>query len=148
VFNPGLAGWVQTSRDDNGMERGAYADFLDEAAALLKAPELRGASALFRDSSAAWNALVEIALPDDAPSLRETRALKRERHVAYVDRGGASLPDLARIEARLREIETVCATTPPVSEARAAAIFEGMRAQVLRIRDIEFEAIKTIRSAL
>ena len=46
-MSPGLMGWIYTWGLGEGMERGAYADFLDEAAALLKRPKLKDRSRSF-----------------------------------------------------------------------------------------------------
>ena len=49
---------------EGGAERDVYADFLDEAAAILGRPGLTAAAGRFREAAAAWDGLAAALLPD------------------------------------------------------------------------------------
>lgn len=144
-YVPGLIGWVHTWGMGDGMERGAYADFLDEAAALLKRPKLGVAAGHFRASREAWLELASLALPDDAPICREARELIMRRHALFVERGQDALEERRAIRARLGEIAAGMATGFPMSDAQVVAVREAMRAQVMKIHDLEYEAVKAMQ---
>jgi hypothetical protein len=69
VGQPGAYSWVQTWGAASGAERGLYADFLDEAAAILKKPALSEPAEGFRESYSLWFEFAEALLPDDIPLL-------------------------------------------------------------------------------
>jgi len=128
--------------------RGAYADFLDEAAALLKRSKLKAAADGFRTSREAWLALAHIAMPDDVLLCREARELIVKRHHLFVDCGGDALGDMRAIDARLSEIRATVAKDFPMSDSQVKTVHEAMSAQVMKIHDIEFDAVKAMQSAM
>src|SRR5205085_2400578 len=74
-YSPGLVGWIE-GWGGPGADRGQYADFLDEAAALLPTgAALKPAAKLFRQSAAAWTELAALAAPAEMPLLGEARQL-------------------------------------------------------------------------
>ncbi|MEV6815853.1 DUF4872 domain-containing protein, partial [Micromonospora sp. NPDC051296] len=58
-----------------GHLRDLYATFLDQAAALLRAPDLTACGDRFRDAAAAWHRVAETALPADVPEYQQLREL-------------------------------------------------------------------------
>ena len=58
-----------------GHLRDLYAVFLDQAAVLLRAPDLTVCGDRFRDAAAAWHAVAETALPADIPEYQQLRGL-------------------------------------------------------------------------
>ena len=64
-----------------------YADFLDEAAALLEEPSLSRARAAWREAAALWQALADVALPEG-----RLRELLAEVHETVVEGGDAAAP--------------------------------------------------------
>ncbi|HLE05327.1 MAG TPA: BtrH N-terminal domain-containing protein, partial [Anaerolineales bacterium] len=54
---PGAFGWARTFPSNQVDDRKLYADFLDEAALILRKPKLKPAGEKFRASSAAWEEL-------------------------------------------------------------------------------------------
>ena len=67
---------------DGGHLRGLYADFLDEAAALLEEPRLAGAAVAWRAAGELWHELAELVLPPG-----RVRELLVEVHAHVVERG-------------------------------------------------------------
>lgn len=144
----GLVQWVHTYGAADGMERGLYADFLDEAAALLKKPGLKKAAAHFRRSRAAWNRLAELAMPDDVPLCRETRELQIRRRALFIEDGMQSMKERDAIDARLAAIRGVVESAFPIGEARLSALKTELARQVLVIHDIEHEAVGAMQAAM
>jgi hypothetical protein len=66
---PGAYHWVNTWGAADGAERGLYADFLEEAAMILKKPALKDAARKFRESYRLWLDFGEALLPDEVPML-------------------------------------------------------------------------------
>jgi hypothetical protein len=147
-FVPGLIGWINTWGMGDGMERGAYADFLDEAAALLKRPKLSRAAEHFRASREAWLELGRTAMPDDAPLCREARELIIRKHHLFVERGQGAMDEIKAAGARLREVGAAAAKDFPMSDAQATAVCEAMSAQVMKIHDLEYDAVKAMQAAM
>lgn len=134
--------------EDGNAERGLYADFLDEAAVVLDRPALREAARQFRASAQAWGALATALLPDDAPPLAETRALLLRRHRLFLDTGGGALPEMQAIDARLDALRAEVAADFPLSAAEVTAMRENLRAHIMRIHDLEKEAVAALQAAM
>jgi Butirosin biosynthesis protein H, N-terminal/Domain of unknown function (DUF4872) len=115
---------------DGGHLRGLYADFLDEAAALLDAPELAEAAAAYRATAALWHELAELALPLDVPEYAELRTGLAAVHESVVARGDAGAAEAARAAARLWELRARLRTQPPAQPdfARLSAALEEIHA--------------------
>lgn len=133
---------------DGRAERDVYADFLDEASDVLANPALKEPAQLFRDSGAAWDDLGNALLPDDVPELNETRELMLRRHRLFLDQGGEALSEISQIDGRLDEIKSMMSSDFPLSESEVQAMRQGLRTHVLRIHDIEQQAITAMKEAM
>jgi hypothetical protein len=80
--------------------RGLYAEFLDEAAGLLDAPDLGKAAAAYREAEARWHAVADTAVPADREPFAEARRLT-VRLQAQVEAGDAAQGEAAATAARL-----------------------------------------------
>jgi len=111
-----------------GHLRGLYADFLDEAAALLEAPRLAEAASAYRELAARWHALAELALPGDVPEFAVLREELAALHESVVARGDAGREDAAQAAARLWEVRAQLDAAPPVEPdlARLGAAVEAI----------------------
>lgn len=147
TVQPGAYHWIRYGQG-NAAERGMYADFLDEAAAILQKPALCDAANRFRTSEAAWAALAEMILPDDVPVLIEAKTLLNRKRTLFIERGGEALSDIQAINARLRALKDEAATQFPLSEAEAAAYRERLAKQILKIHDLERDAVKCLQDTL
>lgn len=141
---PGAYGWAMTTVSD----RALYADFLDEAAVLLKKPKLKAVGEQFRGSSAAWRELAAALLPDEAPLFKEARELAHRKHELFVAQGGAALGEIQKIDARLKDIKTSVNKKFPLTNEQAAALRATVSQQVLRVRDIETKAVELLQAAM
>jgi len=157
VFPPGremFAGLTSAFSDINTFgkegcaERDVYADFLDEASVVIDKPALREVAEEFHRSAQVWDALSAALLPDAVEPLCETRNLLLRRHALFLERGNAALEEITRIDARLDAIKAEMRADFPLSDAEAAALRENIAAHVLRIRDIEAEAVNALRAVM
>ena len=145
---PGAYHWINTWGSADGAERGLYADFLDEAAQILKKPALRKAAEKFRESYLLWIRFADVLLPDDVPMLGESKKLIRQRHRLFVERGEAALPDIKKINSRLRELLKASETGLPLSQSQAAELRSNLRELVLKISEVEQQGVDLLQSAI
>ena len=118
-----------------GHLRELYADFLDEAAALLEEPRLSEAASAYRALAERWHALAELVLPADVPAfatLREELAAVQESVQA---RGDTGQDEAAEAALRLWALRAELDAAPPV-EPDFGALSEAVGA----IYEAEVEA--------
>jgi hypothetical protein len=148
VFQPGMFDWICTMGAGGGAERGMYADFLDEAALLLNKPALKEAAQQFRHSAEAWCQFANALLPDDVPALKETRDLKLRKRELFREKGGEALEEIRAIHQRLDEIKEAVGKDFPLTPNEATKMRETLREHVLKIHDIEQQAVAAMQSAV
>jgi len=139
---------IMTFGKDGNAERSLYADFLDEASQVLQKPSLRQAAEIFRTSGKAWDAFAGALMPDGTPLLAETRSLILRRHELFREKGGAALPEIQQINRRLAEIRKAVAEDFPLSQAEVIDLRQNLRDHILKIHDIEFEAVSALQKAM
>jgi hypothetical protein len=127
--------------------RELYADFLDEAGAILCRPELAGVAGRFRESARQWGQLAAALLPDSIPLFRETRLLHERKRTLFEQQGRAANDEITLIDARLGEIRAYIAELFPLSAADVAALLEDLQERVLAIHQIEAGAVAELEQA-
>jgi hypothetical protein len=147
-YQPGAFGWSRVFPSNQVDDKRLYADFLDEAAAILKRPELASAGERFRAASAAWRELSDSMLPDEVPAFREARQLLLARRDAFVQDGGTALEELNRIAARLAEIQESVAREFPLSNDQVVEWRARLAEQVSVTGVIEREAVDLMQAAI
>lgn len=145
---PGMYHWVMTWGAADGAERGLYADFLEEAAQILKKPALKKSAAKFRECHALWLEFAKALLPDDVPLLAESRKIIQKKHDLFITRGAAALPEIRRIHARHNELLAEAETNFPLSGAELADFRANLRDVLVRIRDAEQTAVELLQAAV
>lgn len=145
---PGAYHWVNTWGSADGAERGIYADFLDEAAQILKKPALKASAEKFRESYKLWLKFGDALLPDDVPLLGESKKLIQKKHELFVKEGDGALPEIKKSNARLRELLKSSETDFPLSDAQAAELRANLRDILLKISAVEQEAVDLLQSAI
>lgn len=141
-------GDINTFGKEGHAERDVYADFLEEASALLEKPALLEVAGHFRRSAAAWDALSLALLPDGIAPLQEARELMLRWHALFLDQGNAALDEIRQIAARLDALKAEMADDFPLDDVAVMELRENVAAHVLRIRDIEEEAVTALRAAM
>ena len=147
-FQPGLYQWINTWGSTDGADRGLYADFLEEAATILKRPVLREAAAAFRASHTLWLRFADAALPSDVPLLGESRKLIGRKHKLFFEKGEAALPEIKKINQRHRELLKEAETDFPLSDSQAADLRANLRDHILQISATEKQAVDLLQSAI
>jgi hypothetical protein len=145
---PGAYHWVNTWGAADGAERGLYADFLLEAAQILKRPSLRDAAEKFRESHKFWLAFADAMLPDDIPLLGESKKLIQKKHDLFINEGEAALPEIKQINSRLHELLAQSEDDFPLSNAQTADLRANLRDILLKIKSVEAEAVELLQRAI
>lgn len=145
---PGAYHWVNTWGAADGAERGLYADFLLEAAQILKRPALKQATEKFRESHTLWLALADALLPDDVPLLGESKKLIQKKHDLFISQGEAALVEIKQINSRLNELFSQSEKAFPLSHDQAADLRTNLRDILLNIKTVEEQAVDLLQRAI
>jgi hypothetical protein len=145
---PGTYHWVNTWGSADGAERGLYADFLEEAAVILKKPALKESAEKFRESHGLWLQFGDALLPDDVPMLGESKKLIQKKHSLFADEGDVALPEIKRCNNRLWKILEQSKTDFPLSETQAVEFRANLRDILLKIGAVEKDAVDLLQAAM
>ena len=145
---PGAYHWINTWGSAGGAERGLYADFLLEAAQILKRPALNGAADKFRESYKLWLAFADALLPTDVPLLGESKKLIQKKQDLFVEKGETALPEIKQIHTRLHELLKQSESNFPLSNAQAADLRANLRDILLKIKAVEEQAVDLLQHAI
>ncbi len=145
---PGAYQWINTWGSADGADRGLYADFLLEAAEILKRPAIKEAAQKFRESHKLWLAFADALLPDDIPLLGESKRLIQKKHDLFVDKGDSALSEIQQINARLNELLSKSENEFPLSNAQAAEHRANLREILLQIKTVEQQAVDLLQRAI
>jgi hypothetical protein len=138
---------LEPSGWNGGHLRGLYAAFLDEAAALLEAPALGGAAALYREAAARWHEVAGVALPGDAEPFAEARRLV-DRLQAEIEQGDAGRDRAAATAGRLWALRDRWRREFPGGDDRAAALLPALAAAVGAACQAEEAALAALAGAV
>jgi hypothetical protein len=147
-YQPGLYHWVNIWGSSDGADRSLYADFLVEAAQILKRSGLKDAAEKFRESHSRWLALADAALPDDVPLLGESKKLMRKKQELFIKKGESALPEIRQINRRLQELLKESEADFPLSVEEAAELRASLRDRLLQISAVEKRAVDLLQSAI
>jgi len=147
-IQPGAYHWVNTWVSADGADRGLYADFLDEAAQILRKPALKESAEKFRLSRRLWLELADAMLPDNMPLLGESKKLIQRKHDLFINNGEVAVPEIEQINQRLRELLTESEENFPLSDAQAAELRGNLRDGILKISLAEKQAVELLQSGL
>lgn len=139
---------INTFGNDGHAERDLYAIFLEEASQILGKLALQQVAEMFRDSARAWDELSTALLPDDVAELAETRQLMLRRHRLFLEQGSAALDDIQQVTARLAEIKAQVSESFAMDDAGVIAMRADISRHVMRIHDIEMEAVEELQAAM
>jgi hypothetical protein len=148
VGQPGAYSWIQTWGSAPGAERGLYADFLDEAAVILKKPALKESAGQFRESFTLWCEFAEALLPDNLPMLGESKNLIQREHDLFIGRGESALKEIKGSHTRLNELLAQAETGFPFSQSEAVDFRAHLRDRLLTISAVEQRAVDSLQRAM
>jgi hypothetical protein len=138
---------IQNGEGD-GVERDAYADFLDEASLILAKPALRESAAGFRQAAAAWKELGLALLPDEIPPFGAMRKWMLRRRALFLTRGGQSRAEIAQINQEIRQLKAGAAADFPLSAGELADFMANLRDRIMRVHDVEQGAVRLLQAAM
>jgi len=124
-----------------GNLRDLYADFLDEAAGLLGAPDLSGCATAFRAAAARWHEVAEVVLPADVPEYARVRELAATV-AATVTLGDEGADDRRAAGTELWALRIEYDQRPP-----ARPDLSALGASLAAAYDAEAEAVEALRKA-
>jgi hypothetical protein len=122
-----------------------YADFLEEAAIILKKPALKESADRFRESYSLWCQFAEALLPDDLPLLGESKNLIQRKHELFIEKGDSSLEEIKAINMRLNELLAQAETNFPLSHSQAADFRAHLHDMLLKISALEQDAVYSLQ---
>ena len=145
---PGAYHWVMTWGSADGAERGLYADFLLEAALILKRPALKESAEKFRESYRLWLDFANALLPDEVPLLGESKKLIQKKHDLFINQGERGLPEIKQINTQLNKLLKQSETDFPLSNAQASELRTNLRDILLKISAVEQQAVDLLQNAI
>lgn len=144
---PGVWDWIESWVTQGGADRGLFADFLVEAADWTGRAGLADSAPAFRESAGLWHQLAEASMPDSAPQFTKLKELKRRHREVWVELGMDSLAERASIRAQMTALVAELAE-PAVLAPHSESVRDQMSEIVLKIADIEEQAVRDMREAL
>ncbi|HET6595507.1 MAG TPA: hypothetical protein VFG81_07780 [Anaerolineales bacterium] len=145
---PGAYHWINTKGSADGAESGLYADFLLEAAQILKRPALKEAAKKFRESYTLWLAFANALLPDDVPLLGESKKLIEKKQDLFINKGETALPEIQQINSRLNELLSHSENEFPLSHDQAADLRANLRDTLMKVKTVELQAVDLLQRAI
>lgn len=133
-----LYGQIEMRGNGGSAFRGMYADFLVQAAGVLKKPALKKVADQFREAEASWHNVALAALPDSIPVLKETRAaLERRATLLRKPRTAKVDEELDSIRTRLKGLRESSAKELDLSAEDKLDLLSNISARVLETEPIE-----------
>ena len=131
-------GQIELRGNGGSAFRGMYADFVEQAAGVLKKPALKKVADQFREAEASWHKVALAALPDSIPILKETRdAFERRATLLQKPRTAKIDEELDSLRTRLKELRESSAKDLDFSPKDKLDLFSNIRARVLETEAIE-----------
>ena len=134
---------VEPAGMTGGNLRPLFADFLDEAAAVLDVPALADEAVRWRGIADRWHEFAEIALPSDVPVVARLRELTAAVTNGVV-RGDEGADDRSAAAKELWELRAAHATEPPFDETVVRDVFRRMGEALLGLHAAETAAITAL----
>ena len=129
-------------------ERGLYADFLDEASVILHRPAIKEAATHFRTAARAWDDLGLALLLDYITPFKEARELMHRCAKLFRDQGNAALKEIHAIQQQFKDLKTQMETDFPLSPDEVVAFRATLADHVMRVHNIEKEAVAALSDAM
>ncbi|MCY4071429.1 MAG: DUF4872 domain-containing protein [Chloroflexi bacterium] len=129
-------------------ERDVYADFLDEAVAVLGLPALENVALRYRNAGEAWRALLGALLPETVPFLSDVRANIDRKTDLFIEQGAAQLDEIVACNARIEAAKTASESDFPMTETEIADLRGEIRRCLKDVHDAEAEAVAALKGAI
>lgn len=129
-------------------ERDVYADFLDEAAAVLGLPALENVALRYRNAGKAWRALLGALLPEAVPFLSDVRDNIDRKTDLFIEQGAAQLEEIVACNEAIEAAKTASESDFPMTEAEIADLRDDIRRCLKDVHDAEAEAVAALKGAI
>ncbi len=129
-------------------ERDVYADFLDEAAAVLGLPALENVALRYRNAGEAWRGLLGALLPEAVPLLKDVRDNIDRKTDLFIEQGAAQLDEIVACNGRIEAAKAASESDFPMTEAEIADLRDDIRRQLANAREAEAEAVAALKAAI
>jgi hypothetical protein len=136
--------YLEHEGSGGGLMRPLFADFLDEAAAVL-GNDRSGAAEHYRSLGAGWSELARAALPEDAPLLGEARTLIDGIDEAFFEQSGEAEDGVREMRARLIELGDEAERAFPLSEADTDALLADLAGRLRELHRSELEGLAMVK---
>ncbi|MGE0886576.1 MAG: DUF4872 domain-containing protein [Blastocatellales bacterium] len=155
IFKPGANLWrgltwmydcIENYGTGGGLCRPMFAEFLQEAGAVLKDSRLTALSEQYAALGQQWSELAEAALPDDVPLMRSAKELLTRRRELLHD--GAAVEDVRAVWHELGEMAKRASQQFPISAADCAELRAQLRQRVLALYEGEVAAQSALLTSL
>jgi hypothetical protein len=125
-----------------------YADFLNEAAAVLPNPTLGEAAAQYTALGQQWNHFADSVLPDSIAPLAETRELLAQKYAIFLEHGSERQDEVAKLSQQLADMEEELNPSFPINNDEMQALFQSMQENLSTLYEMEVAALETLRGCL
>jgi len=145
---PGVFIWVMTWGAGHDADRGVFADFLEEAAEIMKKPALAKTASQFRHAADLWRKLTESALPASIPVLRETLDLLLRQRELFIEKGQSAMDARREIRAQLENNAKLAAGSLGPSSEAVRRLKEELRENIVKVHDAERAAVHALQQSI
>lgn len=150
LFGAQLAFYLFIERDGTGggLYRTMYADFLEEAAAILSRRELTAVARDYRALAKAWTNLAQAMLPKDIKPFNESRALIDAYEATFMAKGADGAKDLAKLVGELTAIYQAMRSAHPYIKSGSEEFYTQLHDQVHAIYEGEVAALAALQKVV
>lgn len=139
---------IEMDDTGGGALRGMYADFLDEAAAVLDIPALVAFAGEYRTIARQWSDLAEAALPSDVGPFRKTKELLCARRRLLLEQGPNGADAIAALDRQLAGLESEIGDAFPLSGVQTQALLDDLRTRLLALYKIEADVTTALQQTV
>ncbi len=138
---------VSPGGPQGGSLRDLYAEFLTEAAPIVRRPQLDEIAYHYKYINVRWSNLGELALPTEVPLLARTKELLARRQALYAALGGDGLVERRAINEELDGLDAAVAEEFPLNDREIDALFATLQEELSGIYAAEIEAHRLLSKA-
>ena len=133
---------------EGGGLRRFYADFLDEADAIMNLKGLSDAAEQYRAVADLWSAFAVAVLPDEIAPLKETKALLAQKYHLFLTQGTEADVEMRQLSQQLQDKEMALNGRFPISDSDMHNLFADMQSHLEIIYSAEQEALAALAGAI
>ncbi len=140
-------GSIETENTGGGLMRPLFADFLDQAAPLLRRKKLHDCAQTYRALAEQWTALAETALPSSIAACKKYKQIERQRVDLFRREGEQALTKLRKLHTQAAQLRADLSANVP-KPAQAGDLLATLSAQVGELVTAEQQALEQLAAAI